>query len=641
MEKAAGEFLPDAWAHEIERALSQYGIKLSPAGERAAIQEYVAAGGAPTAEGVAKVVDKVVGTPGGTEVMGEGSAAAANLRGLKNSDMGRPGGVPPIEPSAPPVEAPTDAWQRMTNEANHMEALGTTPKVPADAGAPEGAGYAGNANEKPWQEMVTDAERQDPRAPYSQDRLMGEGMPDVEGAAGTADKTLRGLRRGVGAAGAAGAAGGVYNLIAGPGSGTDTDPTRVGPPSSAKMPAGGAEGRGPEEISRGEEVPTATDEKRDREAFDRVAEEVAAKGGQVPGHAAARTAGKIAAVKTPLEFYKALGAATARENKLGNLQAQDAAVWDSKRDKIWDLYKEEKGRTDWAAAAEVLGQLVVQWMAGAQGMRSGVDMTGAKFHTNDWSKAYDRLLEEARLELKDVDTRQAHDQHRVDEINKQIAEAQKQKLGVQHDIAEFGGKAELEAQKEQNQADIHAANNATAIQVANIGAASRGGKDVDHATRAAAARTGFDNADKALREYNESDSLVNSSALLDKKNAEHGTAVRALGKLAHASGSKDLNAAIKAYNAGSTGAWNKLFGDDPMPKLNAAIDAGRAQLEQRRDAAYGELREASGLDRPRGAGAAPTAAPTPPPGSTGKTATDKSGKRFWIDAKGNAVAPYE
>lgn len=637
MEKAAGEFLPDAWAHEIERALSQYGIKLSPAGERAAIQEYVAAGGAPTAEGVAKVVDKVVGTPGGTEVMGEGSAAAANLRGLKNSDMGRPGGVPPIEPSAPPVEAPTDAWQRMTNEANHMEALGTTPKVPADAGAPEGAGYAGNANEKPWQEMVTEAERQDPRAPYSQDRLMGEGMPDVEGTAGTADKTLRGLRRGVGAAGAAGAAGGVYNLIAGPGSGTDTDPTRVGPPSSAKAPAEGGE---PEEISRGEEVPTTTTEKPDSEAFDRAAEDAAAKGGQVPGHAAARTAGKIAAVKTPLEFYKALGAATARENKLGNLQAQDAAVWDSKRDKIWDLYKEEKGRTDWAAAAEVFGQLVVQWMAGAQGMRSGVDMTGVKFHTNDWSKAYDRLLDEARLELKDVDTRQAHDQHRVDEINKQIAEAQKQKLGVQHDIAEFGGKAELEAQKEQNQADIHAANNATSIQVANIGAAARGGKDVDHATRAAAAKSGFDMADKKLSEYNEAATTVNAADLLDKRAKEHDTAVRALGRLAHASGDKTLMKAIAAYKEGSTGAWNKMFGDNPMPALNAAIDRGRASLEKSREGAHTEMREASGLDRPRTAVGGSTT-PVPPAGSTGKTATDKNGKRFWIDAKGNAVAPYE
>lgn len=593
LEKAASEFVPEAWAHEIERALAKHGLKLSPAGERAAIEEYVAAGGPPTADGVSKVVDKVVGTTGGTEALGEGSAAAANLRSLKNSDMGRPGGVPPIEPGEPAIEAPMDAWQRMTNEANHMEALGTTPKVPSGSGAPEGAAFAGNANAEPWQGMVDDANRMSPRAEHAPDEFLGASMPDVEGAVGAADKTLRNLKRAGAATAAAGAGGAAYSLIAGPGSGTDTDPNRVGPPKSAKMPppTGGDESEDdsiPEQDWEKEERRDKETAKADPEAFDDAVEDTASKGGHVPSQEAARAASKVAAVKTPTEFYRLLGAAKARENKLGSMKEQDASLWEGKRDKIWELYQENKNHTDWVAAADVFGQLLVQWMAGAQGMRTGVDMSGVKFKPNDWSKSYDRLLDEARLQLKDVDTAQAHDQHRVDQLNKEIADARKATQTASENIGTFEGKAGIAAQGEQTQRDVAAGHDRTSVQVANINAASRegkeAGKDPYRAAKVHLAESFWKDAEKALKDFDGSDVGVIASDMNSKDATRKAAAFTSLKHLASASGDPELLAVVKDYGKNPPSGWDnfaaKLGGDDPMAKLNTASAAARAKLAE-------------------------------------------------------------
>lgn len=320
-------------------------------------------------------------------------------------------------------------------------------------------------------------------------------------------------------------------------------------------------------------------------------------------------------------------------------------LWEGKRDKIWDLYKENRERLDWGQAADVFGQLVVQWMAGMQGLRTGVDMTGVKFRPDDWSRKYDQLLATAKTELSDMQERQGFEQKSIDETNRRIEDWRKRREGERETVAGFEGKSALEETAAKNKVVEDAANRASAerqamthagatVQAAIIRANSLEDRMAARPDRLGEAerRDAYREADTKLSKFNEGFQGFDASGLLSKDKDVKAKAVASLQKMAAASDDPKLQAAADAY----TGAANagpldraKMWWDDKDPKADflKAAGAARADLTQRRSSAEQAYRGggAPAASGPSGASTGPAAPPDGPANTPteGSTATSR------------------
>lgn len=252
------------------------------------------------------------------------------------------------------------------------------------------------------------------------------------------------------------------------------------PPAEATPPAAAT----PEESSQPEETsqPEAPEEKP-KDSFEKAADAAASAGGPIK----ASTAGQVytsirrdAADTTEFRnnIYRLDREAILRfGSEVPDYQKQDMEAWRAKKQEIWDLYEESKSRLEWGQLADIFGQIVVQWLAGAEGLRTGRNMSGVRFNFSDWSKRFDNLLRETESKIKSVESDQEAERRQIEAINDRIDRwrASRDQAASQY------AQARLESDKHrlsEEGADRRAALQArTSLEAARIGANARAARD--------------------------------------------------------------------------------------------------------------------------------------------------------------------
>ncbi len=131
----------------------------------------------------------------------------------------------------------------------------------------------------------------------------------------------------------------------------------------------------------------------------------------------------------------------------GELAGQDAAnlqAWAERRDSLKAEFEARKGTLQWGEVAETFGRALSRLGAGLYGMRTGLDLSGAKFDSTDWTKRYDQSFDEYRTELNDAE-KQAHERGEV--IQRLRGEYENWRGGLRS-AQEAKARADLEVQTE-------------------------------------------------------------------------------------------------------------------------------------------------------------------------------------------------
>jgi hypothetical protein len=93
--------------------------------------------------------------------------------------------------------------------------------------------------------------------------------------------------------------------------------------------------------------------------------------------------------------------------------------WDSMKNDLKDIYNRAVEQNRWGEVAEKVGQALTQLGAGYYGLKSGVDMSGLKFAQTDWEKRYDRLLDELRTGIGDVEESRKAEERGTERVQRQ------------------------------------------------------------------------------------------------------------------------------------------------------------------------------------------------------------------------------
>lgn len=109
--------------------------------------------------------------------------------------------------------------------------------------------------------------------------------------------------------------------------------------------------------------------------------------------------------------------------------ADDLADLKAKREAAYQVLKDRQDRIETAEIMEMFGKAIGMIATGLYGMKHGVDLTGVQFNLSDWSKRYDRAVQDYNLEFKKLEgeRKEVMDRHdtekgRVEAENKQMAQ---------------------------------------------------------------------------------------------------------------------------------------------------------------------------------------------------------------------------
>lgn len=374
------------------------------------------------------------------------------------------------------------------------------------------------------------------------------------------------------------------------------------------------------EVSPGGTTPPATPPPAEPEAprapgsFRASAKATSQAGGHVPADEAASIVANVVKAPTPQSMKdliqkldtegEELTTRLGQEGKTPDMVQQDLQVWRDKKDDIWDLYRENRSRLDWASGAEVFGQLLVQWMAGAHGMRTGVDMTGVKFRLQDWSKRYDHLLAESKAEIQSLEADREAETKQVEATNKEITDFRKRRQEGQEKLGEYEGRAELENAKETNQAllkdkELKQAylmhREDLAAKYAQIAASREKTKDLTQAN--AYLKSQSDDARKDLDDFDAAVQRVVGAGLKPKSKDEQNAVTSGLEMIARTTNDPKVHGALRKYKEDESGFWSSW--GDVQGDLVKALGPARKDLLGRKMATDDEWREVSGVSRRR------------------------------------------
>ncbi len=102
--------------------------------------------------------------------------------------------------------------------------------------------------------------------------------------------------------------------------------------------------------------------------------------------------------------------------------SQDQAAlnaWNERRTKLESDYAAAKERLGWGEAAEIFGKALARIGAGLYGIKTGVDVSGAKFDPSDWSSRYDRAQGDYKIALDQAEKATQSKRDSIDSLRKE------------------------------------------------------------------------------------------------------------------------------------------------------------------------------------------------------------------------------
>lgn len=103
--------------------------------------------------------------------------------------------------------------------------------------------------------------------------------------------------------------------------------------------------------------------------------------------------------------------------------------FNQQREKLEDYYNKNKDNLNNAEVADRITQGFLQIAAGLYGLKKGVDVSGAKFSTGDWSKKIDDLFKERDAKMGEIDLSESKAEQDVDREQKGLDTEYKDRLG--------------------------------------------------------------------------------------------------------------------------------------------------------------------------------------------------------------------
>lgn len=109
---------------------------------------------------------------------------------------------------------------------------------------------------------------------------------------------------------------------------------------------------------------------------------------------------KKSSIKPP-KYTKPADPSEPVEPPLSYLQKRRDALA-TRKNKMLEIYQDNKDTRAWAEIAETFGQALTQWAAAKQGLRDNVDLSGIKFAKTDWVAKGDAALKELDMRMDEI-----------------------------------------------------------------------------------------------------------------------------------------------------------------------------------------------------------------------------------------------
>lgn len=135
---------------------------------------------------------------------------------------------------------------------------------------------------------------------------------------------------------------------------------------------------------------------------------------------------KYEAVETALKEEAAKFGTDADGQSYGaqlNSQDQEALkAWNERRTALESDYAAAKERLGWGEAAEIFGKALARIGAGLYGIKTGLDLSGAKFDPSDWSSRYDRAAGDYKISLDQAEKATQAKRDSIDSLRKEYTD---------------------------------------------------------------------------------------------------------------------------------------------------------------------------------------------------------------------------